>query len=546
MNLASILNVSKPFEGWKGKAEQLLYGMYPRQFDEGRFNAIHVGANSDAAPGTMGGFKIRGDAIQQSALYLEVPQRMFPSQVIDNHEALRPTLSTKVSDTVAAWANNRVAQLVEDGMELQKAQTKVADSVPKLGYFDPKTRQYVVEPAVAGVSDAMFDDMKVPFWNVTQIPKVYKRPYLRGMAERLVSSMGAPNIWADAIQIFTADYEGAARVSDVARALPEFNTSAAGASKVGTMLSHIINLVIDYESPHPGEQIVNGRNGNWLGSTLIGDRDAFADLMLDILMNTLIYFGHPESGFEGLTQIATRDGVYTQYPSIKAPASYLWENDGAGTGGGPVNQTVGADLLLMFNHMIADWLEDMFFLPVDIIVNCSPIMWKVFHWSMLSKVFNQNSPLTIINSAFESDNKIVQTVATKAGNALQHKITFCPDPMLMPNTPFNPTDEDLMFVTFPSLQSEFEDNNQLTDLVMMPKLISRMVLPSAPGYREGVVRTALKRIGSLLCPVAGLVRVVTGMGTNSRYTPTGTVTPVQVEIINSATNPVPTQEVASV
>jgi hypothetical protein len=498
--------------------------MYPRQFDEGRFNAIHVGANRDAAPGTTGGFKVRGEAIQQGALYLEVPSKMFPGHVIDNKEALRQSVATKVADSVALWANSRVAQLVEDGMEWREARAKVADSVAKVGYFDQAAGRYVVEPVIAKVNDAMFEGMKVPFWNVTQIPKVYKRPYLRGMADRMVSSMGAPNIWADAIQIFTADYEGAARVSDVARALPEFGTSMAGASRTGTMLSNIINLVIDYESPHPAEQIVNGRNGNWLGSSLIGDRDVFADLMLDILMNTLIYFGHQESGFDGLTQIATRDNTYTQYPSNKPPASYLWDNDGAGGGSGPVNQTVGADILLAFNHMIADWLEDMFFLPVDVVVNCSPIMWKVFHWSMLSKVYNQNSPLTIINSAFEADNKIVQTVATRAGNALQHKLTFCPDPMLMPNTPFNPTDEDLMFVTFPQLQSELEDNNQLTDLVMMPKLISRMVLPSAPGYREGVVRTALKRVGSLLCPVEGTVRVVTGMGTNSRYEPSGTTT----------------------
>jgi hypothetical protein len=519
MNTRSVLNVSKPFEGWKDKAEELLYRMYPRQFDEGRFNGIYVGANSDSAPGTAGGFKVRGEAVQQSALYLEVPEKMFPGAVVGNKEAMRQTLATKVSDSVATWANTRVAQLVESGMEPLEARVKVADSVAKFGYFDPKTERYTVEPVVAKINDSMFEGMKVPYWNVTQVPKVYKRPYLRGLAERLVSSMGAPNVWADAIQIFTADYEGAARVSDVARALPEFNTSMAGASKSGTMLSSIINLVIDYESPSVGEQIVNSREGNWLGSSLIGDRDAFADLMLDILMNTLIYFGHPESGFEGLVQIATRDGTYTMYPSNRPPASYLWDNDGAGGGTGPVNPTVGADLLLTFNHMIADWLEDMFFLPVDIVVNCSPIIWKVFHWSMLSKVYNQNSPLTIINSAFESDNKIVQTVATKAGNALQHKITFCPDPMLMPNTPFNSTDEDLMVVTFPSLQSEFEDNNQLTDLVMMPKLISRMILPSAPGFREGTVRTALKRIGSLLCPVAGTVRVVTGMGINSRYTP---------------------------
>jgi hypothetical protein len=521
--------------------------MYPRQFDEGRFSAVHVGANRDAAPGTTGGFKIHGSAVQQDALYLEVPTKMFPTQVVGNGEAVRQTLDTKVADSVREWSDSRVRQYVEAGMTVQEAQAKVADSVPKFGYFDRKTGRYVAEPVVAKINDSMFEGMKVPFWNVTQIPKVYKRPYLRGNAERLVSSMGAPNIWADAIQIFTADYEGAARISDVAGALPVFNTSMGGASKVGTMLSNIINLVIDYESPNPEEQIVNSRSGNWLGNSIIHDRDVFADLMLDILVNSLILFGNAEAGFDGLTQIADRDGTRTQYPSDKAPASYLWDNDGAGTGSGPVNQTVGADLLLMFNHMIADWLEDMFFLPVDIVVNCSPVLWKVFHWSMLSKVFNQNSPLTIINSAFESDNKIVQTVATKAGNALQHKITLCPDPMLMPYTPFNPTGEDLMFVTFPSLQSEFEVDSQLTDLVMMPKLISRMILPSAPGYRQGVVRTALKRVGSLLCPVAGTVRIVSGMGINERYEPAaGIAVPIEVKVINTEEAPVFTQAVEAV
>jgi hypothetical protein len=517
MNTMSILNVSKPFESWREKAERMLYSMYPQQFDEGRFNAIHVGSNKDAAPGTIGGFKIRGDAVQQSALYLETPSKMFPMSIIDGEVPKRHTITARVADAVAVHANELVARLVEGGMELQAAQVKVADSISKVGYFDTKVNKYVIEPIIAKVNDAMLDGMRVPFWNVTQIPKIYKRPYLRGMAKRMVSGMGAPNIWADAIQIFTADFEGAARVSGVAHALPEFNTSMAGASKVGTMLSNLINLVIDYESPHPGEQIVNSRTGNWMGASLISDRDAFADLMLDILMNSLIYFGHEEGGFEGLTQIATRDGCYTQYDSAKPPAQYLWDNDGAGTGSGPVNESVGADMLLMLNHFIADRLEEMFFLPTNIVVNCSPIMYKVFKWSQLSKVYNQNSPLTIIDTAYKSDNRMVATVATKAGNQLERKLEFCADPMLMPDTPFNPTDEDLMFITFPELQSEFENNNQLNDLVMMPELISRMVLPSAPGFREGVVRTALKRIGSLLCPVRRTVHCLTGMGTNGRH-----------------------------
>jgi hypothetical protein len=180
--------------------------------------------------------------------------------------------------------------------------------------------------------------------------------------------------------------------------------------------------------------------------------------------------------------------------------------------------TVGADLLLMFNHLIADKMEELFFLPVNMKVTCSPILYKALKFSMLSKVYNQNSPLTIIDKAFEAGNKIQGTLVTNSGDNLYRTFELVPDPMLMPNTPFNPTDEDLMFITFPTLQSELEDGN-LVDLIMAPVPIDKMVLPSAPGFRDGVVRTGLKRVGSLLCPVAKTVHVISGMGVNSRYTP---------------------------
>jgi len=124
--------------------------------------------------------------------------------------------------------------------------------------------------------------------------------------------------------------------------------------------------------------------------------------------------------------------------------------------------------------------------------------------------------LSIINNAFESGNKIQATLAVNSGKGLYSSFEMVPDPMLMPNTPFNDTDEDLMFITFPTLQSEL-DGSDLTDLVMAPVPIDKMILPSAPGYRDGVVRTALKRIGSLLCPVEKTVHVISGMGKNSRY-----------------------------
>jgi hypothetical protein len=193
----------------------------------------------------------------------------------------------------------------------------------------------------------------------------------------------------------------------------------------------------------------------------------------------------------------------------------MYEHDGA-TGQEPVNTTVGADLLNMLMHFIADKTEEMHFLPLTIRVNCAPTLWKCLKFTMTSKVYNQNSPLSIIATAFESSNKVVGTLVTESGDGVRRAFEIVPDPMLAPGTPFNDTDEDLMIMTFPTLQSEMGDQD---DLVMSPLLIDKMILPMAPAYRDGQVRTALKRIGSLLCPIAKTVHIISGMGMNKRYTP---------------------------
>jgi hypothetical protein len=513
----TVFNVAERFRSLKPKWEQYLYSLYPQHFDGGMVGAIHIGSNDDAAAGSIGGFKLRGHSIQQGAVYLETPEKQFPVRILADADLRRTTTTTKIADSVALYANERVSKLVAQGKTVQEAQAIVSDSIPKVGYFDGKTGLYVVEPVVRKINDSMLSGMATPYWNVSQIQKVYKQPYLTGYADRLVSAMGVPNIWADIIQIFTASYEGAARVSNVAHASQQFNTSIGPKRRVGTMLSELINIVMDYESPGPDEQMIAGQ-GAWLVGTTVGDMDVFCRLMRKILINTLIYFGHEESGFDGLTQIAIRDDCYDQYPDDRPPASYFWDHDGA-TGGTPVNDTVGADLLQMLNHIIADKLEELHWLPTSVKINCGSTLYKVLRYSMLSKVYNQNNPLSIINTAFESQNSIVGTLVTKSFSGVRGQFELCPDPMLDPDTPFNPTDEDLMFITFPSFQTEFAVDNVLSDLIMMPNPISDMLLPSAPGYRDGVVRTGVSRIGSLLCPIRKTVHVITGMGTNSRYTP---------------------------
>jgi hypothetical protein len=511
----TILNVAQPFESYKAKWEQLLFDQFPQHFEQGLISAIHVGRTKDAAIGTAGGYKV-GSNQQHGAIYLELPEKMFLDNVLPK-EMKESFILNKVADNVAIWANNKVSELVNQGKTYEEAQDQVRNSIAQIAYYSSKDKKFIAEAVVKGVNDSMLSGLATPYWNVSVIPKIFKQPYLTGYADRLISEMGVPNMWADIIQIFTASYEGAARISNVAHAGLEYNTSIGSKRMVGTMLSELINLVIDYETQGPNEQMIQGQ-GAWMVGTTLGDQDVFADLMLKILRNTLIYFGHEESGFEGLTQIAIRDDCYTPYPDDRPTAQYLWEHDGAG-GSAPVNDTVGADLLLMLNHFIADKVEELHFLPTSVKINCGTDLFKALKYSMLSKQYNQNNPLSIISTAFSSNNKIVGTLATHSMEGIQNTFEICPDIMLNPNTPFNSLDEDLMFMTFPSLQSAFEVNNILSDLVMAPVAIKNMILPTAPGFRDGIVRTAMSRIGSLLCPIRKCVHVVTGMGRNSRYTP---------------------------
>ena len=529
MTKTSLLDFSPRFEEFGKKAESFLTSTYPQQLDEGNIHSISMGRNKDAAPGQRGGFRVAGvPSLMASALMFETPRRMIMDNLLADPDSKKRLVVSRATDAVLAVAAERVRAMLEKNPNMSKreAQSRVADSISSVGFFDAKAGQFVVHRTLDSftpgrVKDSVLSGLQTPYWDIAQIPKVFNQPFLRLYAKNLVNEVGIPNIWANLVQVYTQTFEGYARLANAAKGNGEFTTSTGVKNRTSTIISEMVNVVIDYEAPTPNDQKIGGMPGNWLSNAVIGDRDAYANLMLEQLCNLLYYFGDAASGFDGLTQIANRDGTYTLYPASQPPAEYLWQHDGAGTGTGPVNETVGATLLLVLNHMIAEKVQALNFLPVTVDINVSPILYKALRYSMLSKVFNQNNPLSIIKTAFEAEGKIRGTMATGSMGDVFSAYTLTPDPALMPNTPFNPTAEDLTFITFKQFQSAMDDAG-LTDLVMAPTAISKMILPSAPGFRDGVVRTALTRIGSLIAPVEGTVHIISGMGINSRYTPPST------------------------
>lgn len=501
------------FGSFAEKAAGWLEANYPGQLDAASCR-MFLGSNRDSAPGSDAGYRLTGMAKNASPLYMELPDKILAKGMIANPDAVMggTQFTNRISDKARSFIQDSINGLMEKGKSFDEAKQEVYSHVDLIGYRDPKTREMVATPVIKGVNDADIINMQVPFWNITYLNKIFKQPMLRGYAKHLVSEVGVPNVWADAVSIWTMSFEGFARLANVAKTTGQHNINEATKARTHQIVSEFANIVVDFETS-PADQLYGGLAGNPLTNAAIGENEKYARLMLEQLHNALIYFGDTGAGFDGLAQQTS------EIQWSDAPFEYIYEDS--------ANSTKGADMLEQLNYLIGGWLEDLNFLPSKVRICCSPTMYKCLKWSLTSKVYNQSSPLKFINEAFDNNgSKFMSTTPVKQMDNFQRIYEFCSDPMLGASdsnrgivNPFNDNETDLMYVTFPEFHSDMADGG-LTDVVMAPVAFDNMVLPYFYGNsRDGQGRTMIKRIGSILCPVNGAVKIIRGIGKNPNYTP---------------------------
>jgi len=509
-----IIKAAPRFSGFAEKAGAFLEGNYQGQMDAASCR-FFIGSNKDSAPGHDAGYRITGMARNATPLYMELPDKILARSMIANAEAVMggQSFTNRVSDSAKSFIQDAISGAMSKGKTFDEAKRAVYANIPLVGYRDPKTREMVATPFIKGVNDADIINMQVPFWNITYLNKIFKQPMLTGYAKHLVTEVGVPNVWADAVSIWTMSFEGMARIANVAKTTGQHNINEASKVRTHQMISEFVNMVADFETS-PADQIYSGLAGNPLTAAAIGENEKYTRFMLEQLHNALIYFGDGAAGFDGLAQLTAE----IQWDD--APFEYIYEDES--------NVTKGADMLEKLNYLIGGWLEELNFLPTKVRICCSPTLYKCLKWSLTSKVYNQSSPLKFINEAFDQNgNKFMSTTPVKQMDNFQRVYEFCSDPMLAATdaakgivNPFNQDDTDLMYVTFPEFHSDMADTG-LTDVVMAPVAFENMVLPYFYGNsRDGQGRTMIKRIGSILCPVEGAVKIIRGIGKNPNWTPT--------------------------
>lgn len=438
---------------------------------------ISIGRNKDSVVGNLGTFKFSPSMLVPHAIYAACDSK------------IRSYYANEIVPGVRVESSPEYQNFVASRLAEGKTKDSIANMTQAYMTFDAKSKQLVIMPIVKGVNDSLLTSSELPYWNIGFLNKVFKQPFATSYAKNLVSVEGFGNAWADVVAVFKESFEGFGRISNVARGSVQTNNSSPVTNKIGTIMSDIVNIAVDYESSIEEMMRAQGQPGNFLSGVAMADREKYAMMVLERIHDALIYFGNDEANVDGLLDLAT--GGVQNYAGT--PLNDIVES--------AVITTKGAQIVQAFNRILHDFLQANAYMPTEVKINCSTYVYKAMASTNYSDAYNPDSPIKTLNGTFKPMGEL-------DGGAKGCKYTLTADPMLDPNTPFNPLDSDLMVITIPSVGSSLEDQ---TGLVISPEVLKSFIVP--PVYqRSGLLYTMYKRVGGIIAPVQNTIQVWRGFG----------------------------------
>ena len=406
----------------------------------------------------------------------------------------------EISDATKKYIDTQMDSLMKSGMSEAEAHKKVQDSLEPIMGFDPATRQYVISASAAqkdsvifgANKDSLLEQTSIPMWNIGWLTKIIKQPFATSHAKNLVSVESFNNPWADVIGLFKESFEGYGKLSNTARGNFKQNNSNPVTNEASQIVDEVFNISVDYESDTM-EDIKAKQSGNFVTSQIKADREKYAMMVLDRMQDALIYYGSDEAGIDGLADVANVE-VYSGTPLYKIFTS-------------STSTTRGSDIVRAMQKVIGDFLRENHYMARKVRVNVSEYVFQALTQTVYSDVYNPSSPLQIIKDNFNVRNEL-------NGGLVSVAYEIVSDTMLNPSVtsgeqnPFNPNHYDYMFITVPSIEDAMGTQDSL---VIHPELLKSYVVP-AIWQRTGILYTMYKRIGGVIAPVEGTVKVITGFG----------------------------------
>lgn len=436
--------------------------------------------------------------IKSAGIGMAVDSKVCAKEALPLGVNPQKAMRTEISDATKAYIDSQMDSLMKKGKTEAEAHKIVQDSLEPVMGFDPATRQYVVsarppKSSIAGANnDSLLEQTSIPMWNIGWLTKILKQPFATSHAKNLVSVESFSNPWADVIGMFKESFEGYGKLSNVARGNFKQNNSNPVTNEASQIVDEVFNISVDYESDVM-EDIKAKQSGNFVTGQIKADREKYAMMVLDRMQDALIYFGSDEAGIDGLADVASVE-TYTGTPLYEILT------------GNSTNK--GADIVLAMNKIVGDFLRENHYMARKVVINVSEYVFQALTQTVYSDNFNPDSPLKIIEGNFNVRNQL-------DGGLVSVKYEIVSDTMLNPSiasgeqNPFNPDAMDYAFITVPTIEDALSGVQD--SLIIHPELLKSYVVP-ALWQRNGLLYTMYKRIGGVIAPVEGTVKVIKGLG----------------------------------
>ena len=440
-------------------------------------------------------------AIQSSGMAINIDSKVCAKEALPL--GTNPQKAIRMGDIPEAtkrYIDKAMDSYIKSGLTEAEAHKKVQDSLEPVMGYDPATHQYVISAKapeaeakkLGVVCDSLLEQTSIPMWNIGWLTKIIKQPFATSHAKNLVSVESFNNPWADVIGLFKESFEGYGKLSNTARGNFKQNNSNPVSNEASQIVDEVFNISVDYESDVM-EDIKAKQSGNFVTSQIKADREKYAMMVLDRMQDALIYYGSDEAGIDGLidvTSVEMYDGtpLYDLFLSTEST-------------------TRGSDIVRAMQTVIGDFLRENHYMARKVRVNVSEYVFQALTQTVYSDAYNPDSPYTIIKRNFNVRNEL-------DGGLVSVEYEIVSDTMLNPSVtggeqnPFNPNPYDYMFITVPTIEDAMGTQDSL---VIHPELLKSYVVP-ALWQRTGLLYTMYKRIGGVIAPVEGTVKVIAGFG----------------------------------
>lgn len=320
-------------------------------------------------------------------------------------------------------------------------------------------------------------------WNISFFKRIFREPLLYSHAREMVSIEQGSNPWAEVMTLLMEQYAGFAMLNQTGSTQNSMTNDVNVIN--GMMSSPVLNMSVTYALTIEEQNRSRNPNGNPFAGQGIMQKQKYANYVLDMLENYLIYFGNSETETKGLLDIN---------PIISWSASTLAEV-AAGA-----SATKGSDVYRMVYGLINNFLSEADNKFSKVKVAMAPEAYNYFTSLPYSDNFDPTAAWKIFNENYGGG---------KGENGQLPKIEFVSDPMLKANSMFNSNPYDYMVMTAPEVGAGPDNENQ--PLVLFGSPLREFVFPAIPGQYNTQFKT-LRRVAGIFAPVPQAIRAYAGFG----------------------------------